>query len=335
MQALEKAALEDPFLSDAIDGLQEAGNLSSFESDVADLHNRLNKRVQKKNRGVVFMFPRWQVAASILIIVSITTLTITLIKNSGTQKTISIVNKKDTQQIIVRPAPAAVQTNTDTIVIEGKSEPSQSPPVAKNVEQNKPISADRSRKITPATFDEEQDKKSMATIPQANTSPADKEEMKKDDTSTGAQGFVINDSGKAIASAPVRLSARDKVARTDTNTIGQLNEVVVTGYATQKKKDVTGSVTTVIDKTIYPQGWQAMYNYINENKKISNTDSVLKGEEIISFEVNKKGKLSSFKVIKSISSSHDAEVISLLKSGPSLKPANGKKQKCQISIMFN
>lgn len=125
------------------------------------------------------------------------------------------------------------------------------------------------------------------------------------------------------------------MARTDTNTIGQLNEVVVTGYATQKKKDVTGSVTTVIDKTIYPQGWQAMYNYINENKKISNTDSVLKGEEIISFEVNKKGKLSSFKVIKSISSSHDAEVISLLKSGPSLKPANGKKQKCQISIMFN
>jgi hypothetical protein len=51
--------------------------------------------------------------------------------------------------------------------------------------------------------------------------------------------------------------------------------------------------------------------------------------------VNKKGKLSSFKVIKSISSSHDAEVIRLLKLGPPLQTANGKKQKYQISIFFN
>ncbi len=119
------------------------------------------------------------------------------------------------------------------------------------------------------------------------------------------------------------------------NAPGQLNEVVVTGYGTQKRRDITGSVTTVTGKTLYPKGWQTMINYINENKKISNADSVLKGEETISFEVNRKGKLSSFKVIKSISSSHDANVIRLLKSGPPLQPLNGKKQTFQISISFN
>ncbi len=337
MQALEKVALEDPFLSDAIDGLQEARNISSFESDVAELRNRLNKRVQKekKKRGIIFMFPRWQVAASILIIVAITTLTITLIKNTGTQKSISSVNKKDTQRVIINPVPAIVQTNSDTIAIEEKTKPGQSLPITKNVEQDIPKDAGRSGMIPRAAFNEEQDKKSIATIPQANELPVEKEDMKKDDTLYGRQGIVLSDSDKAVASASVSLSARNKAPKTDTNAIGQLNEVVVTGYATQKKKDVTGSVTTVVGKTIYPQGWQAMNNYINENKKINNADSVLKGEEVISFEVNKKGKLSSFKVTKSISSSHDAEVIRLLKSGPPLQPANGKKQKCQISIIFN
>jgi hypothetical protein len=333
-QALEKAALEDPFLSDAIDGLREADNLSSFEPDVADLHNRLTIRVreQKKKKGIVFQFPRWQVAASILIIVAITTITITLIKNTETQKKISSVNKIDTQRVNVSPAPAIVQTNSDTIVVEKKTE---SLPIAKNIERNKSIATDRPRKISPAAFDEEQDKKSIAMNPQAKASPAEKDELKKDDSFYNNQIIPKNDSGKAIASAPVRLSARDKAARTDTNNIRQLNEVVVNGYATQKKRDITGSVTTVTDKTLLPQGWQAIYNYINENKKISNTDSVLKGEETISFEINKKGKLSNFKVIKSISSSHDAEVIRLLKSGPPLKATNGKKQKCQISIIFN
>src|SRR5579862_2405102 len=145
MQALEKAALEDPFLSDAIDGLQEAGNLSSFKSDVADLHNRLSKRVQKekKKRGIIFMFPRWQVAASILIIVAFTTLTITLIKNTGTQKSISSVNKKDSQQVIVRPAPALIQSSADTFKIE--KETTVQAPAAFKIERDKSVVANSRR----------------------------------------------------------------------------------------------------------------------------------------------------------------------------------------------
>ena len=65
MQAVEKAALEDPFLSDAIDGLEEAaGHSSSFEADVADLQKRIStpKRVReesekRKKRYHVSCFP--------------------------------------------------------------------------------------------------------------------------------------------------------------------------------------------------------------------------------------------------------------------------------------
>ncbi len=375
MQALEKAALEDPFLSDAIDGLREAGNLSSFESDVADLRNRLNKRVQKekKKRGIIFMFPRWQVAASILIIAALTTLTITLIKNTGAQKSISSVNKNDTQQVIIHSTPALVQSSSDTIKLEKETASRIATPVAKTADQNKAIVANKPKMTTPTVLE---DKKIVDSLPQAIASAPNFDKEVKKDTLHYVQGIVQDDSGKAIASATVRLTGRGSATLTDKNGYfklylennkknqeiainsvgyqsvnavvapdssfvkfqmqnapGQLNEVVVTGYGTQKRRDISGAITTLT--TLKPQGWQAMNNYINENKQINNADSLLKGEETISFEVNKKGKLSSFKIIKSISSSHDAEVIRLLKSGPPLQSLNGKKQTFQISISFN
>jgi CarboxypepD_reg-like domain len=359
MQALEKDALEDPFLSDAIEGLEVAGKHSiSFESSVADLQRRHAERVRKrkKKRGIVFMFPRWQVAASILILAAMTTFTITRIKHDSTQKTISSVDKKDTQLTTVHPAPAMVKNNADTIKIERKAEPPELAPIMQGDEKDKGIVAKRH---------------------QAAASTTDFNKAKQPDSLHYIQGLVLDDSGKAIESAIVSLYAQGKSTATDSNgyfklylknikkdqeiainslgfksvnavvsdsslfrfrmqnATSQLNEVVVTGYGIQRKKDVTGSVTIVSAKNSQPEGWQALNNYINENKKINNGDSVLKGEEIVSFIVNKKGKLSSFKIIKSISSSHDVESIRLLKSGPKLQTTDGKKQKCQISIFFN
>jgi hypothetical protein len=60
----------------------------------------------------------------------------------------------------------------------------------------------------------------------------------------------------------------------------------------------------------------------------------MKGEEVISFVVNSKGEQSSFKVLKSVSPAHDAEIIRLIKSGPALKIRKGKKQVYQITISF-
>jgi len=360
MQALEKDALEDPFLSDAIDGLTEAGKHSpSFESSVADLQRRLTKRVgkQKRKRGIVFMSPRWQVAASILVLAVMTTLTINLLNNNSRQKSISSVNKKDTQPVTAPPAPLVIQNSPDTIKIENKAKPPEPTPVEQRDEQDKGIVANRH---------------------QASDSSVFHVKTKQRDSLHYVQGLVLDDSGKGIESATVRLSGQAQATATDSNGYfklylknykkdqeieinslgfksvnavvptdsplhkfqmknapGQLNEVVVTGYATQRKKDATGSVTVVTSENSQPEGWQALINYINENKKINSADSVLKGEEIISFVVNNKGKLSSVKVIKSISSSHDAEIIRLLKSGPKLQTTEGKKQKCQISIFFN
>lgn len=115
-----------------------------------------------------------------------------------------------------------------------------------------------------------------------------------------------------------------------------LNEVTITGYGISKKKDISGSiikVDTQYDAQV--SGWIAFRNYIDSNKKILTADSVLKGDEVISFAVNNKSELSSFKIEKSLSPAHDAEIIRLIKAAPPLNLNKGKKKRLQLSITFN
>jgi len=114
-----------------------------------------------------------------------------------------------------------------------------------------------------------------------------------------------------------------------------LNDVVVMGYSSKKREETEETYSKEkTGKPVDPLGWDSLVRYINSNKKIMTADSLLKGEEVISFSVNKNGELSSFKVVKSISPVHDAEIIRLIKSGPPLKPQKGKNQICEIVILF-
>jgi hypothetical protein len=81
-------------------------------------------------------------------------------------------------------------------------------------------------------------------------------------------------------------------------------------------------------------GWDAFYSYIDSNKKINTADSLLKGEEVISFLLYPGGKLSSFKIEKSVSRSHDAEILRLIQMAPALKSQAKKKKKYRIQIRF-
>ena len=103
----------------------------------------------------------------------------------------------------------------------------------------------------------------------------------------------------------------------------------------EKRTFAADSSTTGTSPLAFPvAGWETFYRYINANKKISGSDSLLRGEEIISFWVHPDGKLSSFKVEKSLSTSHDVEVERLIRSGPAFKVPDGKKQRCRVTISF-
>ena len=119
MQALEKAALEIRFYRMRLTDCGSRQTFLSFESDVADFataHKRVRK--DKKKRGIVFMFPRWQVAASIFVHCYPDYAHHHSYKKYSAQKSISSVNKNDTQQVIIHSTPALVQSSSDTIKLE-------------------------------------------------------------------------------------------------------------------------------------------------------------------------------------------------------------------------
>jgi carboxypeptidase-like protein len=123
-----------------------------------------------------------------------------------------------------------------------------------------------------------------------------------------------------------------------------LNEVVVVGYGIQKKDSTEDDDTTDAplkfsqkvksQKAIPATGWRQYDNYLDSNKKITTADSTIKGKEVVSFTVNKKGDRSDFKIEQSLSPAHDAEAIRLVKEGPAWKLLKGKKARATLIIQF-
>jgi CarboxypepD_reg-like domain len=180
-------------------------------------------------------------------------------------------------------------------------------------------------------------------------------------TTTDSNGyfklFLKNqDSGKKLVFNSVGYLSFSRAVKSDssfTNRIQlqpsnqSLNEVVVVGYGSEeidnsnglyeprRIRKKSGSVPdSVKNKNVQPvNGWEAFNNTVYKNKNIGTADSLLKGMEVISFIVDEKGQLSSFKIQNSISPTHDATIINLVKE-TGWKILRGKKQKCIIAVPF-
>ncbi|HYF30645.1 MAG TPA: carboxypeptidase-like regulatory domain-containing protein [Chitinophagaceae bacterium] len=155
---------------------------------------------------------------------------------------------------------------------------------------------------------------------------------------------VLNLSVSSVGYEPRQLTMRNNqpqdVVLDDANK-KSLEQVVVTGYGNQKKRDKAESRTTssaklkvfVIDAEPVV-GWDEYNRYIEENKRIDSTAGGVKGEVVVAFTVSKTGKLSNFTIEKSFGKQYDAEAIRLIKEGPAWKVLKNKKTRGQIIIPF-
>lgn len=69
MHKLEREALDDPFLMDALQGYEQLN--TNAENNIADLQQRLNSRLQQPQRKIVRLWPLISVAASVLIFITV------------------------------------------------------------------------------------------------------------------------------------------------------------------------------------------------------------------------------------------------------------------------
>jgi hypothetical protein len=91
--------------------------------------------------------------------------------------------------------------------------------------------------------------------------------------------------------------------------------------------------TTVYD-AVPAYGWVAYNQYLEKNKKIPAGANLVSGNVAVSFEVDKKGLLSDFKIEQSLDKLYDAEAIRLIKQGPSWMLLKGHKARVTVVVHF-
>ena len=79
-------------------------------------------------------------------------------------------------------------------------------------------------------------------------------------------------------------------------------------------------------------GWVAFDQYLEKNKKTTFNNISSVGQVIVSFEVNKKGTLSGFKIEQSLSKAYDDEAIRLIMQGPGWKLLK-KVRKARVTVI--
>ncbi|HET7001036.1 MAG TPA: hypothetical protein VFI33_06995 [Puia sp.] len=176
------------------------------------------------------------------------------------------------------------------------------------------------------------------------------------------KGVVINDMGKPVPFAKVNLKGSDKHVFTDTSgffklymknpRLAALVYLQPPGYqsasaellpdsnitntiqlhASTSESDANMSLNEKISPFVI--GWDAFYHFIDSNKKINSKDSLMKGEEVISFTLYSDGRLSPLRIEESVSPAHDREILRLIPLAPPLTLREKKRIRCVLHIEF-
>lgn len=114
-----------------------------------------------------------------------------------------------------------------------------------------------------------------------------------------------------------------------------LNEVVVTGMGVKRKSrtDYFSRNPKVLIQDAEPvNGWIEYQKYLDTSNTLRDTTS--DEEVVVSFVVDKAGKLSNFKIEQSLSDKEDAEALRLIKEGPAWHLLRGKRAKVIVMVRF-
>jgi hypothetical protein len=394
MQALEKAALEDPFLADAMEGFEESlKHAVSFESGTADLRTQLTERISpgKRKTGILIQLSKWQVAASFLVVIGLSVFMVTYINKKAV--TSNITSRPDTSTVSLNKPPQVNIKSSDSIKpdehIIASAKPLKTEKIS-DYEKGKALSAKEdesssgqktgksSANVPSAVFTDTAQEPEKLEVPAKKDISAVLSDSKQGLRTEGysrtdikpvavlsgnyIKGVVIDDKGMPIPFTEVNLKGTNRHVFTDTAgffklymkdpRLAALVFVQPTGYesvSAELKPDsnVTNTIqmrpsSVVLNRAVLLKykkpasviGWDAFFNYIDSNKKINTTDSILKGEEVISFLLYPDGKISSFKIEKSVSRAHDAEILHLIQTAPALKSQDKKKKKFRVQILF-
>lgn len=312
MHALEKAALDDPFLADALEGYRHLATAQPGRSaaQLAELQERLNKRTRlSEKRPIATSW--WKPAVAAMLIIGTGTLGVLLLQHNSSNKeklADDAVQKPDTISPMVLILPPAKDSTL---------------PIPKDVAVLKP--------------------KTYRSIPQ-NPSPA----QAITSESEAASGLADRNPAPApdavvAAEKPEARAAipdSNSIARVDNKKEEALQEVVVTGYGTEKKKSVSRKETlsknlsVEVQNAVPVKGWMEYNQYLKEQANIPDSLREVHGQVVLTLDVKANGKLTNITIQQSLHPVLDKEAERLVKEGPAWKVLKGRKASVYVIVPF-
>ncbi len=346
MHALEKRALDDPFLADALEGAQQI-EPGEFSRDVAILHDELKLRTTETKERRLWAWTL-RIAAGIAILALGTFLIIKM--PSGRQDLAMNSTTTDAQES--KPEPTlddslsmSDEGNASDLALEKSSEAARSRKVP--------------RRIPPAVAEEEQldveleippiEMPAAASQPIMPETPARILEGVVVDSEDGrglpgvnvtikgtTTGTITNEEGKyqlrldTISSALVFsyvgfetkeiMPSGQKVDVALDPDVSELSEIVVVGYG--EARDPNMIEPTPIEVASPEGGKKAFKQYLEQNLRYPEQalNNKIEGKVTVQFTLESNGAITDFRVIKGLGYGCEDEVIRLIKSGPKWTP---------------
>lgn len=336
MHALEKAALEDPFLADALEGYMYS---KDAEKELGQIRIQLDeKRKQQKVFSISSLSPGawWKIAAMFIVFAGAGYFFYTLNSKQEIALEVKSDAPKKANPATIPPAKNDTTATEDNLAFE-KTLPGKNENSAKRILlAKKSIEVQSNRKILPGEIRNEKEKKALEeqlrqnkekAIAMKNRDKALSNIIAKD--SVEKSFFRPSDTTALVAASPgVHTRDSDNAVAMNQNNPA-LNEVVVTGYATKKKKSITGanveklegkaSGVTITTSAPYPKEGKGKFDqYITDNAVpvFDSAGKRITSNVLLSFTLDKKHKPANIKVLESSCEACEKEAIRLLKNGP-------------------
>ncbi|EOR94418.1 TonB-dependent receptor [Arcticibacter svalbardensis MN12-7] len=328
MHELEKDALEDPFLAEALDGYEHIKG--SVHPHLSILQRQLEDRIAQKYVKKNAMFFTWQrlsvAAAASLLFVSAsilffmkganrsakvavnpkqTEVKLTAADRLGKEE--SDPNRKDEEQLVAATVPNKA--------VDAGSLPSTNSQVrtaVPSISSPESLSGSSTRsKVQAADVSASKTKEAYANVPLNENTKAELTTSANGRTSSSA---ITAKSDLLIASAPnARLSRTASAQPMSAEPSNSLNEVVVLGYGSINKQGLAEPA----------EGWKTYREYLVKNQN-SSLKTLTKDSVIVLFNVDVNGNPINLTIEKGIDELHNKEAIRLIKQGSRWKTNIGE-----------
>jgi hypothetical protein len=114
-----------------------------------------------------------------------------------------------------------------------------------------------------------------------------------------------------------------------------LDEVVVTGYGSRRKADLSIAESTESIAAVPVDGQKLFKKYISENQRFpQSNDEITKAKVVLEFLVNNNGRPFNIRIIESPGKAFSDEAIRLLEKGPEWIPASPVSNSTRINIIL-